>query len=218
MPAAGLISSFLLGGQPQADPAESAFLASFRRPGGADDGSPHLFQRVGESNGNPSLPIAACPSHGVGQQVVDGFVSFPQGWVGGLLQLSMLAGAWGSTQKHHAEIRNHELAAILWVADQDHDRTKQLVRWMAVNVLPQDAVFMASRFGGGYFTAYALRFTKLKPKILAFLGSVSNFALAGYGSAIMAIAKGDRRLESIIYSIISGRYAPSACRRAWTRS
>ncbi|WP_148293530.1 hypothetical protein [Azospirillum sp. B4] len=164
-----------------------------------------LFRQVAENHGDPRAPAAACRYAGTVDQLTQGFASFPQGWAGALFQLLLMSGGLGEAQKRAAVLRNNRLAAVLWLAFQEPSRLYQLVRWLAQNVLPKDAAFLAARFGGGYFTAFALKFTRLPPQ-LALSGAVSNFALASYGSAILAVAKGDEALHAIAVAILSGRY------------
>ncbi|MBB6249519.1 hypothetical protein [Nitrospirillum iridis] len=184
----------------------NALLSRLNRPDGtgwADH--PELFNKMADANGNPSLPIAACPTHGILDQVSKGFLSFPQGWAGGLIQITMLAGTFGEVQKRHAVLRNHVLHSVISMALQDLERTGRVLKWIAINVLPKDAAFIAARFGGAAFTAYALRLRKLNDTA-RYGGLGLNFILASYGSAILGIAKGDRQLHAIAYSILSGRY------------
>lgn len=183
----------------------------FTRPtGGEWDRSPFLYDVMMQSNGNSRVPIAACAATGLPGQLAKGFASFPQGWVAGLLQAVMMQGLLGKSQEAPADIRNQQLAAIIWAALQDKRRTYRVLRWLALNVLPKDAVFIGGRLGGSFFTAYALRMGSL-PFRLKLAGSAANFALASYGSAILAISSGDRALHSILYAILSGRADGSVC-------
>lgn len=194
-----------------AQTAPDDLVAYFNRPAGAEwDDNPHLFHQMSMMNGNPGITLRSCPVPGIAGQLAQGFSSFPQGWVGGMLQVSMAAGLWGETQRIHAEIRNRQLAAILYAAKEDLGMTIRLIRWMFVNILPKDWAFVSGRFAGGAYTAWSTGLLNLKGGI-KLAGGFSNFALASYGSAILAIAKNDRRLVSILNAITTGRYDGTIC-------
>lgn len=136
------------------DPAdgENAFLSSLQQggeTGGPDDAA--RFQRMVEANGASGNSIATFPPSAMLEQLGNGFVSFPQGWVGGMIQAAMMSGAFGDGQKHHAEIRNQQVAAILYAALHDLAATYQLMRWLIINVLPKDRAFVAGRLAGSFF-------------------------------------------------------------------
>jgi hypothetical protein len=174
----------------------------------ADDAS--RFRMMMQSDGSARFPVSACPTMSIPEQFAKGFASFPQGWVGGMLQAAMMWGAFGDTQKHHAEIRNQQLSAILYFAKQDLKTTFRVVRWLAINVLPKDWAFVAGRLAGGAFTMRATGLAKL-PKWGRLAAAGSSLVLASYGSAILAIAKGDYQLTSILNAIATGRYDGAIC-------
>jgi hypothetical protein len=191
------------------DPAdgENAFLSSLQQggeTGGPDDAA--RFQRMVEANGASGNSIAAFPPSAMLEQLGNGFVSFPQGWVGGMIQAAMMSGAFGDGQKHHAEIRNQQVAAILYAALHDLAATYQLMRWLIINVLPKDWAFVAGRLAGSFFTMWASGISRLPTKGLKIAGSASSFVVASYGSAILAIAKGDHTLASILVAVMTGQY------------
>lgn len=187
-----------------------SFIASLFLPAGGSQpasqtNDARLFPKLMQVNGSAAVPLAACRYVGALEQIEKGFVSFPQGWVAALLQLSMLSGAWGENQKRMAQLRQHQLSAILWVAKEDWARTKQMVAWIVHNVLPKEEAFIGGRLGGGAFTSFALKLTRLNWKA-ALSGAGANFVLASYGSAIMAIQHGQTQIPVIIHAIISGHY------------
>lgn len=176
--------------------------------GGAENMSsddPRLFKYLVERNGNPSLSVAACRVESIPEQLWHGFASFPRGWAAAYINLTMIGGVFGQTQRKHAILRNQQLAAILWACQQDMARTARVVRWLLKNALVNEAALVGGRFAGGAFTMYALKMSRLA-RVSKYSGLVSNVVLAGYGSSIMAIANGNTLHEKIVYSILSGRY------------
>ncbi|TWB09332.1 hypothetical protein FBZ89_14216 [Nitrospirillum amazonense] len=185
--------------------ADDDVVALFNQPEGQDwRDHPSLFRQTAAMNGDPNLPVAACHSAGVVEQFGKGFASYPQGLAAVLLQITMEKGLWGEVQKRHASIRGHQLSGILWLGLQDTDRTMRLLWWLTKNALPKDAPYLAGRFGGGTFTGWALKLGRLGKAWP--LGVVPMFVLAGYGSGILAMERGNIAFDAIAYAILSGRY------------
>lgn len=136
-----------------------------------------------------------------------GTYSFPYTWWIGVIQISMLAGAWGERHQRAAQIRQQALARILhqwWTDSKRNERTAYVIGF----IRKYFKAYLVGRGLGGVFTGYAQTGGTKLPFKVALPQSATNFTIASFGGAILAVGKGARSVEEILFSTITGKTSP----------
>jgi len=132
----------------------------------------------------------------------------PISWWIGIMQLQMQMGILGYQKKAMA----NAMASQLWQTTRPLRDSKTtapiLIPIIKYNIKYRKSDF-SGRTAGGVFTNYASKGgaigRKVMPKGLSLPISASNFIIASYGAAIKGMASGNRNVESIVQSMLTGR-------------
>jgi len=143
-----------------------------------------------------------------------GAYNHPLTWWIGIIQLQMQMGLWGYQYKAMASIRANLLSQITAPL---RDEVKNAVQGESAPIISAIVKYnlkhhkadILGRLAGGAFTNYAStggRFgNKRLPQSMKHVRTVTNLGLASYGAAIKAVVKGQRSIEAVIQSILTGR-------------
>ena len=154
------------------------------------------------------------------QAFVKGAVDNPKTWWIGVFTLQMQSGLFGDRLKRLASQNAGILQSILaplWadakgtVVGEDTELLSQIIRY----AVKYHSALIAGRFAGGGFTTYATMGGRWGGRQRASLSAqarmgtaisvgLTNFALASYGAAIMAVGLGRSELRDILFSILTG--------------
>ncbi len=140
---------------------------------------------------------------------IKGAYNHPVTWWIGIFQLQMQMGLWGYRRKSEANLR----ANMLWQVTQPlrnsfSDTSTQIFGKLIKYNLKYRKADISGRLAGGMFTNYAStggRAGKAVKSKVKFPVNITNFILASYGAAIKAIATGNKSIESVIQSVLTGR-------------
>ena len=144
--------------------------------------------------------------------IVEGFfsgvVSYPITWWAANIQLMCLSGWFGHEQESAARVRQAILDTLLDYALKNPLRTAEVVYYYIKDRVEYDAAHIAGRVLGGIITNnYLLKMRRIKKGMSrSQRGGISilMFSYVSYGAAIMAIGKGVRSVEQVLWSIITG--------------
>lgn len=133
-----------------------------------------------------------------------GTYSFPFTWWIGVFQISMLGGAWGVRHQSAARTRQQVLARILYQWSSDPKRNER-TSYVATFIRSHFKAYLVGRGIGGVFTSYAQTGGARLPLRVALPQSATNFTMASFGGGVLAVGKGARSVENILFSTITGR-------------
>ncbi len=166
------------------------------------------IQKVIESIHEDDLEklLAEYASSGSGplKRLVQGAVNHPITWRVGIIQLQMQTGLWGRKWQSVASVRANAHGQVVLNSGNHLPLIKKVVMFN----LRYRKADIAGRLVGGQFTNYASTVGKLGNRLSKTAKksrNATNFAIAGYGCAIQAIAQGYSDLESITHSVLTGR-------------
>lgn len=143
------------------------------------------------------------------QRFIKGAYNHPLTWWVGIFQLQMQMGLWGHQRRASANIR----ANMLWqvtksLREVPNKKSSHILGSIIKYNIKYRKSDISGRLVGGAFTNYASTGGRLGKSIggkIKYPINLTNFMLASYGAAIKSIATGNKSLESVIQSVLTGR-------------
>lgn len=138
-----------------------------------------------------------------------GAYSAPHDWWVTWVHLSMLSGAWGSKYQSSAQINQQRLNLVLEEALMLPNKME--VFWNIAKIVGQyQKAYMVGRIASNTYVIGqpTKKFIKRWPPFFNSIAKLGNFGVLSFGSGILATAKGLRRVEDVIPSMITGDIRP----------
>jgi hypothetical protein len=140
---------------------------------------------------------------------VKGAYNHPVTWWIGIFQLQMQMGVWGHKRKANANLRSN---ALWQITKPLRDVERPEGEYILANIVKYNFRYkkadITGRLAGGVFTNYASTGGRLGRKLKGTVKhpvSLLNFIIASYGAAIKAMASGNKSIDSVIQSVLTGR-------------